>query len=121
RFRFETLRRLLLCRDLRLISVWHPSFLTLLLDALPRHWDHLMSAIQIGAAATRDDPNRALELRRLGPGQPERLWPSLRLISCWGDAAAEIPLEQLRSRFPNVLVQPKGLISTEGFVSLPFE
>ena len=35
-FRYQTLLCLLRCRDLRLISVWHPSFLTLLLDELPR-------------------------------------------------------------------------------------
>src|SRR5207253_3840795 len=33
-FRYATLLALLRCRDLRLISVWHPSFLSLLLDAL---------------------------------------------------------------------------------------
>ena len=31
-----TLLMLIGCRDLRLISVWHPTFLTLLLDALQK-------------------------------------------------------------------------------------
>ena len=33
-FRFETLRHLLACRNLRFISIWNPSFLTLLLREL---------------------------------------------------------------------------------------
>ena len=37
--RRHTLRCLLRERELRLISVWHPSFLALLLDALPYYWD----------------------------------------------------------------------------------
>ncbi len=120
-FRFETLLRLLLCRDLRLISVWHPSFLTLLLDDLPLYWDRLIAAIADGTDSTPAWRRRAFELREPGPLNPQRLWPSLALVSCWGDAAAEFPLERLRSRFPDVLVQPKGLIATECLVSLPFQ
>lgn len=109
-FRYRTLLRLLRCRELRLISVWHPSFLTLLLDALPTRWERLLN----------DLPERAWELREIGPQCPERLWPKLRVISCWGDGAAELGLAELRRRFPNVHIQPKGLLATEAFVSLPF-
>src|SRR5207302_4832971 len=44
-FRYETLFHLLRCRELRLLSVWHPSFLTLLLDALPAYWEDLLNDI----------------------------------------------------------------------------
>src|SRR5882672_4274010 len=44
-FRYATLLALLRCRELRLISVWHPSFLSLLLDALPTFWERLLSEI----------------------------------------------------------------------------
>jgi hypothetical protein len=109
-FRFETLLHLLRCRELRLISVWHPSFLTLLLDALPEFRDRLLAAL----------PDRAVELRAAGPFELESLWPELRVISCWGDGAAELALADLRQRFPNVQIQAKGLIATEAFVTLPF-
>lgn len=82
----ETLRHLRACRDLTFISVWHPSFLTLLLEGIP---------------------------------DPARLWPKLRVISCWADAMAAEPAAELASLFPNVEIQPKGLIATEGFVTLP--
>jgi hypothetical protein len=111
-FRYETLLHLVRCRELRLISVWHPSFLTLLLDALPTIWERVQN--EIGA-------RRANELKRIDPWKPEAIWPQLRVISCWGDGAARLALDDLRKRFPSVGVQPKGLIATEAFVSLPFK
>jgi hypothetical protein len=49
----------------------------------------------------------------------ERLWPHLRVISCWGDANAQAPAENLAALFPHARVQRKGLIATEAFVSFP--
>jgi hypothetical protein len=112
-FRFETLFSLLRERDLRLISVWHPSFLTLLLDALPSCWNKLLARI----SAT--DGCRARELKNCDSTIPESLWPHLHLISCWGDSHGELPLAELRQRFPNVPIQPKGLLATEAVVSIP--
>jgi GH3 auxin-responsive promoter len=91
-FRHATLRHLLRHRDLTVISVWHPSFLLLLMEALPR----------------------------LSPESPGRIWPRLGLISCWGDAHAALSLPELARAFPGVEIQPKGLLATEGFVTLPF-
>jgi hypothetical protein len=51
--------------------------------------------------------------------EPAELWPKLRVISCWADAAAERPAKELARLFPGATIQPKGLIATEGFVSLP--
>jgi hypothetical protein len=110
-FRYETLVHLVRCWELRLISVWHPSFLTLLLDALPTFWDRLMQDI---------GQDRANELRRADPFKPETIWPNLRVISCWGDGAAALALAELRRRFPTVCIQPKGLLATEAFVTFPF-
>jgi hypothetical protein len=86
-FRQATLQHLLRCRTLSLISVWHPSFLLLLLGAL------------------RD--------------QAADLWPNLRVISCWTDANAARDAAELARLFPHTHIQPKGLLSTEGFVSIP--
>ncbi len=133
-FRYVTLLCLLRHRDLRLISVWHPSFLTLLMDSLEKLWDSLVADVESGccsvaAELNRDvlhwlhlqpQPRRALELRQANPRDPESLWPSLKIISCWGDAAAEVPARMLQSSFPNIAVQPKGLLATEACVTLPF-
>jgi hypothetical protein len=86
-FRRATLEYLLRCRSLSLISVWHPSFLLLLLGDLRE---------------------KAAEL-----------WPNLRVISCWTDANAARDAAELARVFPRVHIQPKGLLSTEGFVSIP--
>lgn len=133
-FRYVTLLFLLRCGALRLISVWHPSFLALLMDALPRHWNALLQDIAEGlirppdplppgladCLRIRPDPIRVAALESLGEPRPADLWPRLRLISCWADAHARTCVDPLRRAFPQAYVQPKGLIATEAFVSLPF-
>lgn len=133
-FRYVTLLCLLRQRELRLISVWHPSYLSLLLDALPANWQELLADICSGqckhaaalpptvraALELRPLPRRANELRGADPQKPETLWPRLKLISCWGDASAGPPAAGLKKRFQNVTLQPKGLLATEAFVTIPF-
>ncbi len=133
-FRYLALLCLLRARDLRLISVWHPAFLTLLLDALPANWDALRDDIRTGrcrheeacpmallrALQLRPQPSRARELRGADPHQPESIWPNLKVISCWGDAQAAGPLGELQRRFPGIWIQPKGLLATEACVTIPF-
>ena len=113
-FRFRTLLCLVRERDLRLISVWHPSFLALLLDELPNHWQRILAELR------RQRHSRMNALEQSDPGRPDTLWPRLHVISCWGDHHAALPLADLSSRFPRVHIQPKGLLATEAFVSIPF-
>jgi hypothetical protein len=113
-FRYRTLLCLLRQRELRLISIWHPSFLALLLEALPNHWEKILTQLY------RGERRRARELERADPDEPETLWPRLQVISCWGDGPAESAMADLRGRFPKALVQAKGLLATEAFVTIPF-
>ena len=46
-------------------------------------------------------------------------WPRLRVISCWDQAAAAPFAQTLRDQFPHVFVQGKGLLATEGLVTIP--
>ena len=135
-FRYVTLRLLLAREDLRLISVWHPSFLELLLDEAAKEWDRLAADVAQGELSPsravdpkiaaelrrclRPDLARAANLRRCGPGRWDQVWPKLRLISCWGDAHAELPSRSLARRFPATRLQAKGLLATEAFVTIPF-
>ncbi|HQF37551.1 MAG TPA: GH3 auxin-responsive promoter family protein [Opitutaceae bacterium] len=134
-----TLLFLLAERNLRLVSVWHPSFLTVLLAALPRHLPEVLAALRCGelpggaaADATareaigqrfRGDRRRADELEALDLARnPERLaqvWPKLEIISCWAGPRSEPWLGELRRLFPRAAIQPKGLLATEGCVSIP--
>jgi len=133
-FRYVTVLCLLRQRELRLISVWHPSFLTLLLDALSANWQELLADIGSGQCKHADKlspvvlsalklhplPQRADELRCADPQKTETLWPRLQLISCWGDGSAGFAAASLKKLFPNVMLQPKGLLATEAFVTIPF-
>ncbi len=142
-FRYVTLAFLLLARDLRFISVWNPSFLTLLLARLSDWGERLVSDVRRGTlsppTALGEPLHRVLEGRFGGPnpfraselqaklscpsvegeGLYPKLWPQLRIISCWADAAARRSVAELSALFPGVAIQPKGLLSTEGVVSFP--
>lgn len=133
-FRYLTLLCLLRRTDLSLISVWHPSFLSLLLDAMPKFWDELLADIASGncryskscppavlsALHLRPWPQRAKELEAANPLNPASLWPRLKIISCWGDAHAKLGKADLQRHFPSAFIQSKGLLATECFVTLPF-
>ncbi|MFN2588642.1 MAG: GH3 auxin-responsive promoter family protein [Actinomycetota bacterium] len=134
--RYVTLRALLAAEDLALISVWNPSFLTILAGKLDAWFEMLVRDLERGSLSIAMDagtrarigrhllpcPDVAARLRRrFGSRPPEdlgALWPRL-LISCWTDGHAARALDAMRRRFPNVEVQGKGLIATEGVVSVP--
>ncbi len=114
-FRYRQLLHLLACGDLSLVSIWHPSYLTLLLDGLPDQWDRLMRDL----GKTCADRERIDYLRRTGCESCEALWPGLRMISCWGSAHAAGALRELEALFPRTEFQEKGLLATEAAVSIP--
>ena len=129
-FRFATLWWLVRSRSLRLVSVWHPSFWTLLTDGLPRWWSRLVEGLASGVcrgpsgrtlAGAR--PLRGADLQAVeaaDPARPRTVWPDLAVVSAWADAAAAGPFGELAAAWPGVHLQPKGLISTEAMVSLPY-
>lgn len=138
-FAHLTLLFLLAAHDLTLLSVWHPSFLTLLLDQLPRRRAALVRDLATGdlaelpdvpsslrtalARRLRPEPTRARELvaADLGPqADLSPLWPRLRLISCWAGPQHRPWLDRLRTAFPACLVEPKGLMATEGVTTIPW-
>jgi hypothetical protein len=138
-FRYATLAYLLAAQDLAFVSIWSPTFLTALLAALPDWADRLCRDLHDGrlrlpspdqeTATVRlvfpRRPGRSRQLTRIlgaETGMPQTLtgvWPQLALISCWADATAEMYVPDLQSRFPGVPLQPKGLLATEGVVSIP--
>jgi hypothetical protein len=140
-FRYVTLRFLLACPDLALISVWNPTFLTLLVAPLEEWGESLVADIHHGQVrppgpipppvrtklerGLRPDPRRADEIARIlacaedAAARHRLLWPRLALISCWADANAAPYARQVVRLFPHAHLQPKGLLSTEAFVSFP--
>ena len=133
-FRYLTLLELLRCSDLRLISVWHPSFLVILLDELPRVWDSLLRDVNDGTVsppialpdsikskfAAKPDKSRCIQLSHASSDDSSAIWPDLKIISCWGSGHANGAIKELEKYFSCVQIQQKGLIATEAFISLPF-
>ena len=83
-------RELLAAEDLRLISVWNPSYLTLL-------WEKMNSS-----------------------RSPQQLWPNLTIISGWADGNAAADALGVQQMFPHATFQPKGLLATEGVITIPW-
>lgn len=141
--RYVTLWFLVRCANLSLISVWNPSFLTLLMDALERHGDRLVEDLEQGALrppghvegqgppawdalvrglqGARDVPRAQVLRAVLREGLPSArpLWPGLALLSMWTDAQAAHAMAAACHRFEGVEVQGKGLLATEGVITLP--
>jgi GH3 auxin-responsive promoter len=151
-FRYVTLRLLLQEKSLSWVSVWNPSFLTLLLDPLATHFSQLIDDMRHGTLTVaseielplrniilplcKSNPARADELASLyaawqGKAFTERLlsgrtlyeaiWPRMRVISCWAHGNAAHALPGLKAYFPHAVIQPKGLLATEAFISFPFK
>lgn len=52
----------------------------------------------------------------------KELFPDLVVISCWEDDNSEALAKKLqKASFPGVYVQPKGLLATEGIMTIPVE
>jgi hypothetical protein len=85
----ETIRYIKNAKKLRLISIWNPTFLLIMLEKAKI--------------------------------QPQKLFPDLEVISCWADCNSKPPAEKLQKLFPSVYIQPKGLIATEGIMTIPIE
>lgn len=140
-FRYVTLLFLLKSRHLAFLSVWNPTFLTLLFENLQDWIDMLVQDLEAGSLspslhlpddlrATLDKrlgrhKRRAKELRKVlaahrhAPDLLERIWPCLSLISCWTSSYAEAFVPDIQKLFPTVPIQGKGLLATEAFVSVP--
>ena len=114
-WRGRTLRHLVNAEDLGLISVWSPTFLTLLMEAMEERLPDILRDARPGR-------RRRIEARLGKMPLTEALWPRLRLVSCWtdGPSASLGFVAGLRRHFPGTPVQGKGLLATEGVVSVPF-
>ncbi|MEP7346858.1 MAG: GH3 auxin-responsive promoter family protein, partial [Gemmatimonadaceae bacterium] len=111
-WRRATVRHLAGAEDLGLISVWHPSFLTLLLRDIAARLDEVLAELP----RTRAQSIKSrLDRHTLG----EALWPRLAVVSCWADGPAKDAIATLQAELPHARVQPKGLLATEGVVSIP--
>ena len=137
--RYLTALHLLASETLSLMSVWSPTWLTALLADVPNWADAIAEDLRRGhvrlphpqretrtpAMPIVADTRRAEQLKRIFAEANStaewaaQCWPGLALVSCWGDASSALYLGQLRNQLSHALIQPKGLLATEGVVSIP--
>ena len=113
KWQLETIGHLLRCRELSFVSVWSPTFFLQLLDAVSDN---------VELIANNVDPSRAAELREAFSEESiqwQRLWPKLDTISCWCSSSSRRYANELAERFPETNIQGKGLLATEGVVTVP--
>jgi hypothetical protein len=121
-WRFLTLRCLVAAADLSFVSVWSPTFLIGLIEALPALAEPLVKSIHDGGEIAAD-PERARVIGAALARRPidtQLLWPRLATVSAWADGASRPYARRLRDLFAHAALQPKGLLATEGAVTIPW-
>ncbi len=116
---------MLAAADLNLISVWNPTYLVVILRYITEHREKLLHEMYRGNSPVRINRNRRKWLQsaltdNLFSTPWKEVWPHLQLISCWthGWAASQVPA--IHHLFENIPIQGKGLLATEGAVTIPF-
>ena len=102
-FKFELSVYLLSRKDLEIISVWSPSYLLTLYHFI----------LENKTAIEKRLVQKQIKVHS------DNLFPSLKFISCWGDATSKNDFEKLKKIFSNCTLQPKGLLATEAPMSIP--
>ncbi|MDO8330031.1 MAG: GH3 auxin-responsive promoter family protein [Fluviicoccus sp.] len=132
---FASLCYLVARADLRMLSVWSPTFALQLLDMLPRFGDDIARVLSSGHWGDRAQsllslkapraPERARLLEHALQDSPQQaaavLWKDLALVSAWDTADAAPWAGQLRERLPHSAFEGKGLWATEGVVTIPVD
>ncbi len=114
-FYVQTWKHLLCSSHLTFISVWSPQFLIRLVDFLLENLEEVLTISRCSL------PKEALIKKAVLDKNLnlELLFPSLRMISCWTAGQSKIWIKKLKEISGAVPIQGKGLLSTEGVVSIP--
>lgn len=123
-WQLATLYWLVRRHDLEMISVWSPTFFLALLDGLQPRFSDLKALLQQGGTVFQHVlPPDATAVSRLenyvNNQNAQILWPNLKLVSCWQEASSQVFFAQLKQRLPYTNFQGKGLLATEGVVTVP--
>ncbi|MBW4643134.1 MAG: GH3 auxin-responsive promoter family protein [Goleter apudmare HA4340-LM2] len=119
-FKHQLALALLQAEKLEIISVWSPSFLDVLLKYIQENQELLQAELREKMSGDACGGLR-LRLQLLSEDHIPwtQLWSNLKLISCWDSANAADQAKGLKSQFPGVLVQGKGLLATEAPMTIP--
>src|SRR5690606_15529284 len=117
-WRLETACALAAEPELRMLSVWSPTFLEALLDVVLDETRGPANLAKLEARLPRE--RYAALVASVARRDFTPLWPRLAVLSCWTDGASAAFVPRLVRLFPGVRIAPKGLFATEGVVSVPF-
>ncbi|MEH2105629.1 GH3 family domain-containing protein [Nostoc sp.] len=112
-FKHQLALALLEAEKLEIISIWSPSFLQVHLKYIQENQDLLQAELHNRISHHR------LQLLNESNIPWMQLWPNLKLISCWDSANAADQAQGLRLKFPDALIQGKGLLATEAPITIP--
>lgn len=118
-FKRKTLAWMIARKNLRLISIWSPTFLSLLVEYLGGHLEEVLRELYSLGFARRAREVEKLFLRYDLPEALRGIWPGLSLISCWAHGPSRHYARKLSEYFPGTPLEEKGVISTEAMVSIP--
>lgn len=124
--------------DLRFISVWNASFLTNLFEAFEKNKAIIIDSIIQGKILVDIDLNIKTKLEKIlkKPNKKQlnrlnhikennlsykEIFPKLELVSAWGDSNAIMMYDELVNKLGDIYVQKKGVLATEGVISIPIE
>ena len=104
KFYINSLKKMYREKQLGFISVYSPSFLIQLNNILRNNWDKIIPKNdKISKNALWSD-----------------IFKNLRLVSCWLDSSSAQFMSEIQSFLGDIAIQPKGLLSTESIVSIPY-
>ncbi|MBD2292533.1 GH3 auxin-responsive promoter family protein [Anabaena sphaerica FACHB-251] len=112
-FKHQLALALLQTENLEIISIWSPSFLQIHLQYIQENRNLLKAELHNQISHKR---LKLLDENKINWAQ---MWERLKLISCWDSANAADQAQGLKSKFPGVLVQGKGLLATEAPMTIP--
>ena len=124
-WRTVTLYYLLRYFDLELISVWSPTFMSGILGGIAERGDELASLLRkggaVGGLCLDADSGALSRLCSYDGSNADVLWPGLKLVSCWTEGSSGQYALKLAKSLPQAYMAGKGLLLTEGVVTVPDE
>ncbi len=112
---------------LEIISVWSPTFLISILNHIKNNTHQLINDLNLNTYTydkyqfdlPKTDNEEKKILLQMKIINFQKLFPSLKLISCWDSGQSKAQVKKIIEFFPDTLIQGKGLLATEAPLTVP--
>lgn len=122
-WRIDSLIAMINAEDLSMISVWSPTFLLALLEPMIFVSSNLqpMKSQELNEIRRHINTDRqALFDQACQEQNFNLLWPNLKVLSSWTAGPSLAFSKKIAALFPKTKIVPKGLLATEGVVSISY-